>query len=66
VPHGIRVGTFTCRFADGLCSLVFIDEAAEERSSPDPLAGEVDDRSRDYTSLLTSTATSASTNSTIA
>src|SRR4051794_34802699 len=36
VPHQNRIGMSACGFAGaGLCGLVFVDEAAEDRSSPD-------------------------------
>ena len=50
-PHEKRIGTLNCRFADDLCGLELIDEAAPDRSSPDPLASEVDDRSRAVASV---------------
>jgi hypothetical protein len=37
-----RVEALTCRLVDRSCSLVFVDEAAEDRSSLDPPASKVD------------------------
>jgi hypothetical protein len=42
VPHENRIEAFTCRFVDCSGGLLFVDEAAEDRSSLDPPAGEVD------------------------
>jgi hypothetical protein len=44
VAHENRVGALTCRFVDWSRGLVFVDEAAEDRSSLDPPASEADDR----------------------